>query len=61
MEQRLDRIEAKLDKIVDELASHRVAQEGRVARLELVQKGMITVLTATVTAAIGAVLRWFHV
>ena len=41
---RLDSIDAKLDALLTVLSKHQVKSEGRISRLETVQKGFITIL-----------------
>ncbi len=53
---RLDRIEQKIDSILDHQADIRERQ----AKLETVQKGFTTVLAAVVTSFIGYIFTLFN-
>ena len=44
IDHRLDDIDKKLDSVLAALTKHQVKSEGRISRLETVQKGFITIL-----------------
>ena len=52
---RFDRLDEKLDRIEDFLANYRVKSESRLTKIELVQKGFLTLL-GTSLASISSVV-----
>jgi hypothetical protein len=66
MDKRLERIEQKMDVMFETMHSHHAAMlkqsqrsEGRLSKLETVQKGTITVFGTAITAAFTYIVHLF--
>jgi hypothetical protein len=57
MEHRFDRIDSKLDKLLDNVGDHRE----RLAALETKQKGFISILAALLVASVSWVFNKLHI
>jgi hypothetical protein len=57
MEQQLDKIEQKVDKILDRVGDHRE----RIAKIETTQRGFIAVITTIFTAFTAYLFSVLHV
>ena len=60
MEARFDRIDDKLDRLAEQLQVLTVAHESRLSKLETVQKGVIAVGTALLTAVVTGFAKLLH-
>ena len=56
----LEKIEEKLDKILEAMTEIRVESEARLSKLETAQKGFITVFSAILTAIMTAIINLFN-
>jgi hypothetical protein len=60
MEPRFDRIDSKLDSILDKVNAMSVDHSSRLTHLETTQKGIIALCVALVTSAFGALAKALH-
>ena len=59
MDKRFDKIERKLDEILKSLADHRVEAESRITKIEMSQKGFVTVISLVCTGIIAYLANIF--
>ncbi len=60
MNERFDKVEKKLDKILDAINKHRLDSENRLTSLEVSQKGFITIFTAALAGVIAYLVNLFN-
>ncbi len=60
MEQRLSRIEDKLDALTKEIATLAVSHENRITKTETMQKGVVALCVAVLSAALTALAKALH-
>ena len=60
MEARFDRIDDKLDRLTEQLQTLTVAHEHRLSKLETVQKGVVALSTALMTAVVAGLAKLMH-
>ena len=56
----LEKIEKKIDKILEAMTEIRVESEARLSKLETSQKGFIGVFSAIITAVLSALISLFN-
>ena len=59
MDSRLDKIEEKLDRVLDALTQSNLKAENRITKLETHQKGFIAIFSTILTAIGAAVTKLF--
>lgn len=63
MDNRLSRIEDKIDQLVDRISDVTLQQESRLTRLETHQRGFFTIISALwvlLTASVGVIMKKLH-